>query len=197
MDAVTAGHRPPGSTVAVLLAAGAGSRYDGSTHKLLAPLGTSTVFRRAFDAVAGAGFGHLVVVTGAVRDLPIEGGGPVTAVHNDRWAEGQATSMQRGLAAARDLGADAVVVGLGDQPFVTSGAWRAVAASSSPIAVATYGGRRGNPVRLAASVWPLLPTAGDTGARAVFAVHPELVEEVPCEGSPADIDTREDLERWT
>ncbi len=197
MPAAVPGDRSGGRTVAVLLAAGGGSRYDGTTHKLLAPLGASTVFQRAFTAAMTAGIGHLVVVTGAVADLPIEPGVGVTVCHNPHWAEGQATSLQSGIRAARELDADAIVVGLGDQPFVPATAWRAVAAASSPIAIATYDGRRANPVRLGASVWPLLPTSGDAGARAVFAVHPELVEEVPCEGSPADIDTREDLERWT
>jgi CTP:molybdopterin cytidylyltransferase MocA len=162
---------------------------------LLAPLGDSTVFGRALAAATGAGFAHLVVVTGAVP-LPLADAGVIER-HHAGWAAGQATSMQAGIAAARELGATAVVVGLGDQPFVASSAWRAVAHSSAPIAVATYAGVRGNPVRLAAEVWPLLPTEGDAGARAVMTLHPELVEEVPCEGSAADIDTPEDLERWT
>lgn len=179
----------------LLLAAGGGSRFTGSTHKLLAPLGDSTVFEHALGAAVGARLPHLVVVTGAV-ELPI-GGAPVVVRHHPGWAAGQATSLQAGLAAARDLGATAVVVGLGDQPFVTSEAWRAVAASTAAIAVATYDGQRGNPVRLAAEVWPKLPTEGDSGARRVMMVHPELVREIPCEGSAADIDTPEDLERWT
>jgi molybdenum cofactor cytidylyltransferase len=186
---------PPTGTIGVLLAAGGGTRFTRSTHKLLAPLGDSTVFGRALAAALGAGFEHLVVVTGAV-ELPLAGT-PVVERRHPGWAAGQATSLQAGIAAARELGASAVVVGLGDQPFVTSSAWRAVAASAAPLAVATYDGVRGNPVRLAADVWPLLPVAGDAGARSLMTLHPELVEEVPCEGSAADIDTPEDLERWT
>ena len=195
MTAVPPAPAPPDGAIAVLLAAGGGSRYDGSTHKLLAPIGSSTVFGRAFEAAIGAGFRHLVVVTGATA-LPIEAAAGLSVRHNPHWAQGQATSLQAGLAAAAELGADAVVVGLGDQPFVTADAWRRVAASTAPIAVAAYDGTRGNPVRLAASVWPLLPVSGDAGARAVMVAHPNLVDEIPCLGSPADIDTREDLERW-
>jgi CTP:molybdopterin cytidylyltransferase MocA len=104
--------------------------------------------------------------------------------------------LQVGVAEAERRGARAVVVGLADQPFVDPEAWRRVAAGTAPIAVATYEGRRRNPVRLDRSVWPLLPTSGDEGARSVLRVRPELVEEIPCPGSPADIDTLEDLASW-
>jgi molybdenum cofactor cytidylyltransferase len=120
----------------------------------------------------------------------------VTHVVNDQWADGQMSSLRAGIAAARQLDAPAVVVGLGDQPFVSVDAWRTVAATGAAIAVATYGGRRGHPVRLAAETWGLLADAGDEGARALMRLRPDLVTEVPCEGSSIDIDTVEDLRKW-
>lgn len=186
-----------GTTVAVVLAGGAGTRYAGPTPKLLAPLpGGTTVLGRAVAAAVDAGIGPVVVVTGAVvdPDLPAT----VELVANPRWADGQATSLRTAVAWAADTGADAVVVGLGDQPALSPAAWRAVAAAdATPLAVATYAGRRGHPVRLGRAVWDELPATGDVGAREVLRARAAEVVEVPCPGDPADIDTVADLARFT
>ncbi|HEX2039020.1 MAG TPA: nucleotidyltransferase family protein [Acidimicrobiales bacterium] len=177
------------SAAAVVLAAGGGSRFGGEEHKLLTSFRGKPLWRWAVDAAREAGL-DVIVVSGAV---PLDG-----AVHNERWREGMATSLQVGLAAAEAGGHDAVVVGLADQPLVPPSAWQAVAsAEGAPIAVATYGGRRRNPVRLSREVWPLLPTTGDEGARVVMRERPDLVVEVACEGEPADVDTVEDLQAWS
>ena len=185
---------PPADVTAVLLAAGFGSRFGGDTHKLLARLRGKRIIDWSLDAVLAAGFARVVVIQGAI-DLDIAHPN-VTVLTNPHPEDGQAGSLQMGIAAAREAGVSAVVVGLADQPFVSPAAWRAVAHSTSPIALATYSGQRGNPVRLGAEVWDLLPAEGDFGARHLISRRPELVEEVPCEGSPSDIDTLEDLRTW-
>ena len=181
-----------------MLAAGGGRRFagvPGCSHKLLGPLRGRPVVAWALDAALAASFDETVVVLGAVEvDLP-DG---VVALHNPQWADGQAGSLAVALEHARAGGHDAVVVGLGDQPLVTAEAWCLVgAADGSPIAVATYAGRRRNPVRLDAGVWDRVPRTGDVGARDLIAAHPELVQDVPCPGTPVDIDTVEDLQRWS
>ena len=123
----------------------------------------------------------------------------LSVVHNPRWAQGQATSLQTALATVEALGADAVSIGLADQPFIAAESWRRVrdAPATCRIVVAEYDGAVGpNPVRLDRSVWPLLPTEGDEGARSVIREHAEWVCRVACLGSVGDIDTLEDLERW-
>jgi CTP:molybdopterin cytidylyltransferase MocA len=186
------------TTAAVVLAAGGGTRFAGRTHKLLADFRGRPLWTWSVDAAITAGLDDVIVVMGALTLAPLAAG--VRVVHNDAWADGQATSVQTAIHAAGAAGHDAIVVGLADQPLVVPSAWRAVAAvrdPDHPIAVATYGGVRGNPVRLSADVWSLMPNSGDAGARVLMAERPALVVEVACDGDPADVDTVEDLSRWS
>ena len=90
-------------------------------------------------------------------------------------------------------------VGLADQPLVGPAAYRRLVAAydaGATLAVATYGGRRQNPVLLARELWPRVrKLSGDVGARALMDEVP--VTEVDCTGTgrPDDVDTVEDLER--
>jgi molybdenum cofactor cytidylyltransferase len=185
----------PERVIVVLLAAGAGSRFEGPQHKLAATVDGRSVIERSVAAALDADVGPVVVVTGAV-ELELPHDDRVTLAENPEWASGQSTSLAVGITEAVRLGADAIVVGLGDQPFIAPDAWRLVAAATSPIAVATYDGKRRNPVRLHRDIWPLLPTGGDEGARSLIRLRADIVQEVPCPGSPADIDTLEDLRTW-
>ena len=195
------------ATAALLLAAGSGSRFEGSGHKLAAAWGTRTVVGAALANLVAARFDLVFIVTGspgsaeAVADsldhLATEDPGftasTVRVIRNEHWAAGQATSLQLGLAAAQAEGSDAVIVGLGDQPGVPATSWRAVAASESPVAVARFGEVKAPPVLLRAEVWPLLPASGDVGARDLIAARPELVDVVDVSGDPRDVDTVADL----
>ena len=183
---------------AAVLAAGAGLRYvasGGTNNKLLASWRGRPVVHWALEHALEADFERMWVVTGAVALDDVLPPG-VEVLVNPRWAEGQATSLQVAIGAARLAGLDAVVIGLGDQPMILASTWRLVANANGPIAVATYDGQRRNPVRLAREAWDLLPAVGDEGARSVMRTRPELVTEIACDGEPMDIDTVEDLTRW-
>ena len=197
---------PDDPVTAIVLAAGGGSRFHDKGHKLTAPLPATgsrpaeTVAGRSIAAAVSAELGTVVVVTGRLSgaDLGLDAR-HVEAVHNPEWQAGQMSSVRVGLAVAESRGSRIAVIGLADQPGIEPGAWRAVVgavSTATPIAVAVYDGRRANPVALHRSVWHRLPNQGDEGARSLMRLHPELVREVPCSGSPTDIDTAEDLRRW-
>jgi CTP:molybdopterin cytidylyltransferase MocA len=182
-----------GSLVAgLLLAAGRGARLG--TPKALIEYEGELLVDRGVRLLEDGGCHPVVVVLGAAT-VQVRG---AVAVRNPDWSSGMGSSLRMGLAALPPE-APSVVVALVDQPFVTPAAVAALIASGGEVAVATYGGRRCNPVLLTrphfAEVAEL--AVGDVGARPFLRRHPELVTEVPCDGmgSPLDIDTPEDLAR--
>jgi CTP:molybdopterin cytidylyltransferase MocA len=186
------------TALGVLLAAGSGTRFTGAQHKLLTLTNGQTIISHSITAMIGSRLDGFIVVSGALDISDYIG--DLEDVHNPDWKSGQRSSVITAMNFARSHGYDAIVVGLADQPFLTSQAWTNVATSTSPIAIATYNGTRGNPVRLHSSVWDSfedLEGDPDAGARSLIRLHPELVREVACEGNSADIDTTEDLDTWT
>ncbi len=142
--------------------------------------------------------GPVVVVLGAAA-AEIQAGvalGVALPVVAQDWEEGQAASLNAGVAAL--AGCSEIVVTLGDQPFISAAAIDAVIAGrrdGCDAVRATYAGTPGHPVLLAARVLERVGgLRGDVGAR-------ELLEgvgvcEVECGelGDPTDIDTPETLQ---
>ncbi|MQA95794.1 MAG: NTP transferase domain-containing protein [Streptosporangiales bacterium] len=179
----------------LLLAAGAGTRMG--EPKALVTFGGESLLDRGLRLLREGGCRPVVVVTGAADVQPLG----AVVVHNPDWRTGMGSSLRTGLAALPPE-SRAVVVGLVDQPLVGAEAVRRLARAwedGAEVAVATYGGRRRNPVLLAREHWPAVAelAEGDVGARAFLQAHPELVTEVPADGtgSPDDVDTPEDLAR--
>jgi CTP:molybdopterin cytidylyltransferase MocA len=182
-----------------LLAAGSGSRFAGNAHKLLTVINGQTVFSWALESCLAAKFQQVIVVTGAIdlsAQIKIHTNAQTDLIelHNQNWQSGMASSLQCALSEAQRYGASSVVVGLADQPAIQPSSWRRIADATAPLAVATYNKVRGNPVRIHAELWPLLPTTGDEGARSLFKSHSDLLEEVACDGSAQDLDTSSDIE---
>lgn len=181
----------------MILAAGSSSRFAAGWKQIAEFRGRPLVAIAAQAALDAGCFSAVLVVAGAA---PLDGLLPdeVQVIENPDWASGQASSLQAGIETARELGAQAVVVGLADQPMVPAESWRLVSQCDTdvPIVVATYEGVRGNPVRLDASIWDELPNEGDEGARVLVRRRPELVTAVACPGDASDVDTVEDLDRW-
>jgi molybdenum cofactor cytidylyltransferase len=182
-----------------ILAAGRGSRLGGDVPKPLVELRGRPLVSWALGAATASDLRPVVLVVGhrgdAVTRAATEG---VVVVRSRRWRRGISRSLRAALEALEPWAqVGAVAVGLADQPLVGTDAYRRLAGAyrdGARLAVATYHGRRRNPVLLGRTMWPRARRlAGDEGARALMG--DEDVVEVDCTdtGSAADVDTLDDL----
>ncbi|MFC7205138.1 NTP transferase domain-containing protein [Haloferax namakaokahaiae] len=164
------------TVVGVLLAAGTSSRF-GDENKLLATVDSEPIVRRAAQTLLESGVDSVVVVLGyeAERVRDALDGLSVEFVVNDDYETGQASSLRRGIEAVREnsTDADAVVVALGDMPFVSPETvdtlCAAYAADAGDALAAAFDGNRGNPVLFDSRHFDaLLDTEGDIGGREIL-----------------------------
>jgi CTP:molybdopterin cytidylyltransferase MocA len=166
---------------AVVLAAGAATRYGRPKQRELLPA--------VLDRLARTSVDHVVVVEGAYRlDAVIRSrpGDRVAVVTAPDWARGPGASLRAGLAALPADVTHAVVV-LADGPGLDPRAVERVLArrAAGPVLAASYDGARSHPVLLAREAWDAVP---DVGAR---ALEPLLVDCADLD-PPGDVDERED-----
>jgi molybdenum cofactor cytidylyltransferase len=189
---------PPGVAIAVL-AAGGGSRLGGDVAKPLVELRGRPLVSWALGAAAGSGLRPVVLVVGHDGEAVARVAGEDVLVARSRdWQHGIAHSLRAALEALEpSTSVGAVCVGLADQPLVGADAYRRLARAyqeGATLAVATYAGRRGNPVLLARPLWiEVRRLEGDVGARALMGRHDVVAVDCTGTGTPADVDTLDDL----
>ena len=163
-------------TWAIVLAAGASTRFGSPQQRVLLEPVLEQVRRSSVDGV--------LVVLGA-HEVEVS----ATAVRCPDWERGPGASLRCGLRALPET-AEAAVVVLGVGPNLNPAAidrvvaaWRAEPAE---VVAATYGGVRLHPVLLARSAWNRVP---DEGASTLDAVP------VSCDdlGPPGDVDFADEV----
>ena len=192
---------------AVVLAAGGSTRL-GSPKQLL-EYGGRSLLRRAAEAALGAGCRPVVVVLGSSAEgLKNQLAGlEAHVVVNPAWGRGMGTSVRLGIETLDALapGVDGALLTLCDQPLVGPGAlaslldaFRHADPPGAVIAAALYDGTTGVPAVFGRAHFDELRAVPDgAGAKPVLSRHRLSVIQVPMPEAAADIDTREQYERFS
>ncbi len=166
------------SVHAVVLAAGASSRYGASPPKQAVLLPRVLEALRAAHTLDG-----IVVVLGA-HDVETD----APSIRCPDWERGPGASLRCGLETL-PADADAAVVALADGPDLDPraidrvvAAWRS---TGDEAVAATYGGVRLHPVLLARPAWSRIPDDGARGLEARAVVCDDLVPPGDVDVSPA------------
>ena len=180
----------------LVMAAGSGRRFGG--NKLAAELDGKTLIRRALEAVPGALFTAVVVVSQYEDVEELAGQFGFAAIHNDRPDLGLSHTIRLGTEAMR--GCDGILYMVADQPKLRQetvaqivDVWRQ---HPDKIVGAGHDGRRGNPNLFPAKFFgELTAITGDRGGSSVIRAHEEDFLLVETEAAELfDCDTPEALD---
>lgn len=186
------------SVVALVLAAGQGSRFGADKRRALLADGRSLLQHSVERALSVFDEVRVVLREGEnAGDLGLPA--QCRIVHSPDAPLGMGHSLAAGVASLGDSDACAVAVLLGDMPWTLASTLRQLAAASSAdaIVVPYHLGRNGHPVLFGRRFWTeLTRLGGDEGARSLLQRHHDCVVmlEVEDSGVLRDVDTPAALE---
>ncbi len=149
-----------GMISAIILAAGQSKRMG--RPKMLLPWGEITVLGQVISTYQAAGVGDVLVITGGAREqvTEIAARHGARSIFNEQFANGEMlSSLQCGLQllSKEEPGAQAALIGLGDQPQVQAGCIRQICetfqAQEARLIVPSFQKRRGHPWLVERSLW--------------------------------------------
>ncbi|MEL6169702.1 MAG: nucleotidyltransferase family protein [Pseudomonadota bacterium] len=181
------------TTAAILLAAGHSRRF-GPDEKLLAPYDGNPVIAYAADAATTLAPDHLIAVVRSDQVARHLSGFTIVAPAAE--TNTQSDSLRAGLAEAMRLGADRVLIILGDMPGVTPALMRNVLARASPSTPsAAYDGANILPPVCFPRPWygRIAGLAGDRGAGMLLRDLPQSQLVLADPALLQDVDTPGDL----
>ncbi|MDN6855904.1 nucleotidyltransferase family protein [Pseudomonas sp. CAN2814] len=181
------------TVVALVLAAGQGSRFGADKRRATLPDGRSLLAHSVERALAVFDEVRVVLRDGErAEDFGLPS--PCRVIHSPDAALGMGHSLAAGIASLGDSQACAVAILLGDMPWIAPQTLRELtdAASASTILFPLHDGQRGHPVLFGREFWPALTQlSGDEGARVVVQAHRDrcITLEVTDAGVLRDVDT--------
>jgi molybdenum cofactor cytidylyltransferase len=192
---------------AIVLAAGLSSRMGGRPKALLPIIGGETFVTRIARTLLAAEITDIVVVVGhhgeRVHDVIRDSGLHVRVVDNNRYAEGQFSSILAGLEAVERPEVSGALLALVDAPLFAVSTVRALVArfeaTRAPVVRAVRGAKHGHPVLIRADLFDEIRRADPTtGAKPVIRAYASESGDVPVDDAGAfiDVDTPEDYVRF-
>ena len=188
----------------VILAGGISSRMG--FPKALMPIGDSFFLRSIYDKLVGAGVSpvHIVINTGLQSSLSAQMNKFTEGrfVLNREPGLGQLRSLQLGLVAAQEAGADAVMMALVDQPLVDQGTVKVLVEKygqeHGKLVLPLFEGKRGHPFIIPAAHFDAFIKADAAGGSTARDVLDSLADSSVCvevqdAGVCQDVDTPEDM----
>lgn len=191
-------------TAILLLAAGSSSRL-GRSKQLLSIKGQPLLLK-SMNAAIESGIENIIVVLGAneqehhqvIKDTRVH------VVVNADWKKGMGNSLKAGLTYLLQQmpKVEAIITMVCDQPLITSNQLKKLIteydSSRSAIVASFYQGVAGVPVLFHRTLFPeLLSLPDSAGAKKILQQYPDLIQMVPFPGGEFDIDTEDDLEKFS
>ncbi|HTD39640.1 MAG TPA: nucleotidyltransferase family protein [Mucilaginibacter sp.] len=185
----------------IILAAGQSSRL-GKPKQLLR-YQNKTLLQHVIDTAKRSLAQSVIVVLGCGIDaiLNVTDTTGLYVAKNEDWQSGMASTIRCGITALQneDPTADAAILMVCDQPFVTAGLLNSLIEkqneTSRPIVASKYNDTLGTPALFHERFFPqLTDLKGDTGAKKIMMQNADLLASVPFLNGGIDIDTLDDYE---